>query len=215
MIILSKKNICFIHIPKTAGTSFTKTFLFPYLEPQYGGERPIAGLETPKRYYHYPYKESQSVRTIGPRVVHVSYQTLLDYLPKNSIEKQIIEQCTKVAIVRHPLDRLISAWKMYGYRHFNTPQDFLLNDDKFLPFSQYSYIKGANPLFLIKYENLEEDSKRFCNKFNFKYKPLRKDNVTKDRPEVGRDLNLEEINYFKKFILNNCKEDLDNFNYKL
>ena len=77
----------------------------------------------------------------------------------------------------------------------------------FLP--QHKYL--INNTEVIKFENLNEDFKNFCLKYNLKKMELPKINISNNQNKITiKDLNNESINLINKFY----SKDFELFNYK-
>lgn len=88
----NQMNILFIHIPKTGGTSVEKYLSAKYKIP----------LNSKALYTCYP---NNIYKNINSSLQHISYNTILKYKKKFSIDEKNIKIFT---IVRNPYTRIIS-----------------------------------------------------------------------------------------------------------
>ncbi len=162
MPIFHKNKLCFIHIPKTAGTS-----IFEYLkvnEP--------AGTEL-----LHTYNGIRNIKT-GKTPQHFTYLELCEEI-KNLNEYNIF------TVVRNPYTRIVSQY-FWGqkylkhiYKKFLTFDDFInqsfqIPSKKRIPLfdghlePQINYIKECNKINIFYYEQLEVLNMWLKQNFNFK-----------------------------------------------
>ena len=177
-----KNNFIFIHINKCAGTSILNFF---------------------KR-----------------KKLHLTSSEIIKIVGANSFSK-----CIKFCVVRNPYDRVISHYfhriktnrlrpevdinewihDLYdcgGKRIYKTGKDKMFK-------TQLFWLKNNNKInvdHVLKFENLDEDFKKFCNKCNVKYKKLPHSNSS-NRFNVR--LNKHSIDLINLTF----HEDFQNFNY--
>lgn len=203
VIVVSKKQFIFIHIPKTAGTAFSETYLDPLLESEF---QTVSRDELPDEYGNWRHWQGS---------MHPTYE---EFMACSGGYAELFETLTKVVIVRHPVARLKSAWYMYGHRDHDTPVDFVKNYKGHWsgPLLQYSYIEGASPLVVLKQENLENDCKKFCQQFDIPYQPLRKINARDQRdPQLnGPPITDQEEIEFAHVVREKYHKDFEFFGYE-
>jgi hypothetical protein len=147
--------------------------------------------------------------------------------PTYLVNKKKWETYFSILAVRHPIDRLISA---YNYHTKPSYQGYFLSKYPELhsfTFEQYFNVFSKEPNtimpqveytrhlmsskkvdFIIRYENLQEDVDRLCDTLNMEKYPL---------PHLNKSPK-KQIDYFeneslKERVLNYYKEDFEYFNY--
>lgn len=195
MFVQNDPSIVFIHIPKTGGSSIHDT-----LKALYG---------------------KSNVKFDG------CHHTLSELLDKYSECKEYI----KFSVVRNPWDKMVSqfeyskkvrdqsvlkvdndnfqTWlkRLYKYKYDNNivkyfcgnSTDWLLNSDGDIDMDA-----------ILRFENLNEHFKIFCEKYNLKYLQLPYKNVSPNRKPYQEYYDDET----KSLVMKHFKKDINLFNYK-
>ena len=223
-MILTKKNLLFVHIEKTGGNSLSQ-LMKKYSDDQI--------------FKHSGHSDGYETFEIKGEFTRNKHQDLENY-------KQLLgdnfDKFKFFTITRNPLDRLISAYYMRDrslhpnffirkINHFTKKRlnFFLFNHtyyrnirpsfsyDKFLDFiknfknqTDYFLIKNKfiYPDFIIRFENYKEDVENFCKKFKIEYENI---HVNKSDKKKFSD---SEMKYLEKLVLStHHKKDYETFNY--
>lgn len=169
MPISIKHNLCFIHVPKTAGTTVQKSL----------------GLNVDDAFYK--------------RGKYKDYGVCPQHLTLTELSKEIdLSNFTIFSVVRNPFDRIVSEFEYHkecamtrDYHHLTFPE-FVDTCLKIEPLKrkyifdghlelQTDYICGEHPVKIFKYENLQEcfdwlrEITREDLKFGHERKSIRKD----------------------------------------
>ena len=173
MILCEENNLCFVHIPKTAGSSVTSVL---------------------KNYTKRIQKPTDNEWHIG--LMHDTYKESIEVLKSNNEEDllKMVESVDFFTIVRHPLDRFISFFcKIYGtdidnfyeYKFNDAINDYLMNK------LQLEYIIGIkeSKIKICKFENLNEELNQVFVSHN----------INVDIPKENQG-DPNAINYFKENV---------------
>ncbi len=190
-MICKKRKFIFIDITKTAGSSIRKA---------------LSGSPRPKRHH--------SIRNIFES--HKFCSTLT---------KDQIENYYKFTIVRNPYDRIVSFWRymrvIKNKLHNISFEDFLLKiEDGEFSRRELCYTPMINWVidnndkiavdFIGRFESLDKDFRKICEKINVKYRPLEKICSSGDREPCWAYYNERT----KNIVDNMYKKDFEIFNYK-
>lgn len=169
MPIFHEHKLIFIHIPKNAGTSICKLFGLNNFDNQQVDLNSLFGQYQ------------------GTQLQHLKYNQLSQYL-----SPEIMSTYKYLAIIRSPIDRLVSEyqwlkshhfWSQHLIKHLNSLREFLEYLEQLIDsgkikncfihwHSQQSFIKGldqTNPnVFIIRFEHLQEDLDRFLKSTKIK-----------------------------------------------
>lgn len=200
MAYYKNKNLLFIHIPKTGGTSITKAIY------------DLSILSTIHRSsFDSPYNK------ISPH--HQFYTTLYQYRNKLNIN---FDNIKIFSVVRNPYDRIISdlLWHQLIKHDFTDKQVYDVIKNNYLNRNdldnhnqpQYKFITDENSILIknikiFKTEKLNESNDEL-NKFLGFDINIKKTRVNKD---YSRYLNKDCISLINEFY----KKDFELFNYKL
>lgn len=205
--MLVNENILFIHIPKNAGSSIEK-----YFETNYGyfeySNKLINSLKkysylTSYSYLYFPF----FINFFKPIIDN--YHPILPKYDK-------YENMKIFTIVRHPQDRIVSFYIYFGFNNYLSFYKFLIlitmSDDylsNFIKRNQVEYI-NLEKVDILKYENIEEDWKSLCKKYEIDYVKL---------DVVNKSNCVDKNQYFDdkciKLIYDLYKTDFDILKYKI
>ena len=223
-MIISKKKLIFIHIPKTGGNSFSHLLI------NYSKEK-IIRLRA--------YNDKINTFEIRGKYTYDKHQTLEQY--KKKLRKNF-KKYKIVTIVRDPMQRMLSLYYMqdlntYGnfivrkINHISKKRlGFFILSQKFYKYkiptfslakfkkyilsmpNQKSYLminnKFTKPHYLIKYENYSDNIIKFCKSININYEPFHVNKGSKKK------FSKNKLNKIKKIILkSHHKEDYKIFGY--
>lgn len=206
-MICSKRNLIYIHIPKTAGTSIEKVLFPEYVYDESPNREIINGWDTSHGWLN-----------------HLTFCEFKKILPNLNISQYSI-----FTTVRNPWDRLVSEflWKsstttlnisftefvscLYTkkYKHI---QSFYKSPIAFLQHikTQSSYLPDGNNIniTIIKFENLKNEFTKFCLNQNL---PV----ITIPKTRTSNHLNYKE--YYNQETISMVEElykvDINKFNY--
>lgn len=201
-MIIHKYKIIFLHIPKTAGFSIEKFFDNNKRNHLIFDSEIVWGLKDGKYTQHFEYKKIKEY-----------YQG-----------KENIDNYFKFTFVRNTWDRLLSA---YSYLNPNPKkEDFceylrkkckalvsgeLGECDHYNSQIRYIYNDGEEFLdFIGKFENIQEDFKKLCEKISVDYKKLPLLNFSSRKKEYKEYYNEETLNLVKEVY----KKEIEYFDYK-
>lgn len=153
---ISKENILYIHIPKTAGQSITK-YLFDCLgelehfdlTKNESSQTSVEGVLSSDN-YNERYMFVKNNGFISPGPISLTHMTLQEFITYGYLDDKKLAKCTVFATVRNPYERLISAcnfrnvapdWRkmvkvvngdknLEVYRHFMTQYEYILKSGK-------------------------------------------------------------------------------------
>jgi len=195
-MICEKYNCIFIHVPKTGGCSIEHV-----LDPN-------VKLDT----------YSMISRVLGNT-------ELVDKHAK--VEKYANSNQFKFAFVRNPWDWLVSYYKWMKLNRDLTTQDFkawVKANPNPLPHSQHSYISvGGNVIvdFVGRFENLQEDFDKVCDKIGIPRKKLPHKNSSKYIKNAEGKWEVERKHYTeyyddetKDIVSERYAKDIEYFGYK-
>lgn len=194
-MISHKKKFIFIHIPGTAGTSIEHA-LEEYQSGKLinqGGGIWRADEETTLMIKEILGKEV----SLNPK--HIAAKDWKKVLGKK------YKDYYKFTVVRNPIDKAVSLYKFNKKLPSHQPK-WVINQSMFITDEKNNIIIDD----IFKFENLEEDWKKLCNKLNIKYKPLpHKNNRNPKKESVDKIFPEKEINY----IQNTLKDDFNLLGY--
>lgn len=153
MIIIEKKKLCFIHIPKTSGSTLTK-ILYEYISKHHR-----------KNYVYFKGNGWQNTHHIDKQ--HNSLNQSLNYLSNYKNYKFI-------TIVRNPYDWIGSVWNNFYKNKYKTLKIYLksrlLNREIYEgKKNQIEFIKNSNNIKIKIFKFEEEPIEKICKDFNIKY----------------------------------------------
>jgi hypothetical protein len=153
---ISKENILYIHIPKTAGQSVTK-YLFDCLgetnhfdlTKNESSATSVEGVLSSEN-YNERYMFVKNNDFISPGPISLTHMTLQEFITHGYMDDKRLSKTTVFATVRNPYERLISAcnfrnvapdWRkmvkvvngdknVEVYRHFMTQYEYILKSKK-------------------------------------------------------------------------------------
>lgn len=213
-------NITFIHIPKNAGTSIEYIgynngykwgkYFFYDIYLAYLLDKIIIYYKTN---YH-SYFLLQILNLLN---------TLFDAKHHNpyfyKTNKRLLQNKVSFMVIRNPYTKMISNYKFLNHDK-NEINEFIKKNIEnlnknikkknmyyFVP--QHEFL--MNNTEVLKFENLNEDFKNFCLKYDLKKMVLPKINISNNKYKITiKDLNNESINLINEFY----SKDFELFNYK-
>lgn len=202
------KNFIFIHITKTAGSSFNDFFKKHLGEHDYL----FNGSVNHEVNYFVGFAQNQAMEHLN---IHQFYKIL---------GKEKFNQCFKFSFIRNPFDRLVSTYHWNKINPFVSKdyqnyfkqcsfEQYVLEDKVQFPSPQHYWICDKNKKLLVnyigRYENLIEDFKKICQQFSLPFDSL--PHTYKTEREAYQD-------YYTPAIINKVqqfyKDDLELFDYK-
>jgi sulfotransferase famil protein len=196
-VISTSKNFLFIHIPKTAGNSI-QIALAPYADdvvvPRIAPSRHVKDIS-----------DAQGLLVYNKDLGVSKHPPLRKYKRKLGDRFQSFFVFT---VIRNPFDRAISA---LAFRKGNLKEKPTMED--FIPQKPQSFFvtiddKVAVENF-IRFENLQEDFDRICEKVGIPIQTLPHKNAS-DRGHYS-DYYTDET---RRFIAEKYAQDLENFGYR-
>lgn len=192
--MISHKFKCiFIHVPKVAGQSI-ETFFLDQHKLSWDTREPLL------------LRFNDNGKVGPPRLAHLKVH---EYLEFQYVSKEMFQNYFKFAFIRNPWSRAVSFYKYSDYDKFISFDSFV---EKELPFllktkrwfygQQYDFLYHNNKLmvdFIGRYENLQSDFSKVCEKLNLKNKSL---------PHVNNSENREPLQILRaayRKIKNNPK----------
>lgn len=168
-MISHKHKAIFVHVPKTAGSSMRMYF----------GKRGFGPVE-----YHAPDGSNDDIT--GVYVNGTAWRIKRNLL-------NVWDDYFKFAFVRNPWDRMVSCWKNRAGRY--TEFESFLKDYPY-PKHNHNLIWHTIPQidhindehqnnmmnFVGRFENLNEDLEKICQRINLKYSPLPHINKSSHKP---------------------------------
>ena len=176
--ICKKYKICYIHIPKCGGTSIENFFF----KRDYQSEH----LKIEKYYIYYNYFIFSIVRNPYTRII-----SIYNYYLHGGDQT---EKYKKYNIKNISLNNFLDIYNSINLPHLRTQFSFLKNSDKI------NYIG--------KFENLNNDIEKICEKINYNYKLLPHLRRTKYNNYIITPKFINKVNLIYKI-------DFDNYNYKM
>ena len=209
-ILISKKNkFIFFHLPKNAGSAVSD--FLNKKENYYKSKKIISKIlkkfSRRDNFFFDPYQNK----------IHLFRSHVpINYI-ENIISPTIFNGYFKFAVVRNPFSRFVSRYNYTKLVTKNKNLDFtkfLINhlNEKLITDQQYKFLLkkdgtiGVNKI--LKFENLNNDLNEISDKINTNLNNFKKINAS-TFDDYKKYYNDETINLVK----NNCKEDLEHFNY--
>lgn len=214
-MILRNKKVIFFHIPRTAGSSI-ESALFggeaKWQEMRKQTHKKWGGKCNKKCAFGYDPENNWAAQHVTPREI-TSYISPADY-----------KEYFKFTIVRNPWDRLVSTYIHNRFKKIPFKKFIELTKNVIIkglykpgvskdarhvhlaPQTDYTHPESASPLdFIGKFENLNKDFKKICDKINLNVKLIHinksnhkkyKDYYTSETAEIVASLYKKEIDYF-------------------
>jgi hypothetical protein len=204
-MIIARHNSIFFHVPKTAGYSIEE-YLVPGLRDWRIFDSSIMfGVDK------------------GIMTQHLTYEEMLEYRSKD-----FLDSCFKFAFFRNPWDRFCSAYFYAEQSHIKQCGSFdnfvVKTCDRVRSYSKtngWHFAKQTDWIFkedgslaldfIGRYETLNEDFKKVCEKINIKYIPLERTNKSKNSSINYRDMYNDTT---KNLIAEAYSKEISYFDYK-
>lgn len=188
-MILHEYKLIYSHIPKTGGQSIELFFL--------------EQLGKTWKDRDYVYKNGNKERKL------VAHYTIEDYKKHPELSKEQYNSYFKFTLVRNPYDRFLSMYvylnklerKNTSLENFINTFDKRLKDMNYFTRPQSEFTKGAD--YIGKYENINDDFKKLCNRVGVKGVLPYRNKALVDKPSLSKAQ--------KKVIENIYKEDFELF----
>lgn len=193
MIIFDKQKLVFIAIPKTASTAIHHAYNAKSAEPD------DYHMTIPRFLIRYPEKKDYTffafVRNPWDRLVSLFHD--FKYNRKCQYSEQV-----KVA------EPLMSEYKTFNDFVMDFPRSKWNTDIHFKPQTEFISLRN-NSVEIGRFENLEEDYNKICDKYGLEKKTL---------PVVRKSCRSNYKNYYtphtQSFIAQYLKSDIERFNYE-
>lgn len=202
-MIIVKDKFCYIHIPKTSGSSLT-SILSPYIAKEHRKSKTR--------------KEGMGWQDTW----HIDHQH--SFLNKHNITN--INGLDVITIIRNPYSRIISFFNNFNRGKFSTFKEFLLTDSP----SMCAYDKSLHQLPIIKndfgievkwYKQEENAHYNICKDYGLKYIETELvvgagDAIEKEKSIPYHRKNYSEYydNESREIVAKKYAKDIEYFNYK-
>jgi hypothetical protein len=197
-----ENNFLFIHVPKTGGNAIQR-ILLPFSDDQIALLNPLHdGIER--------------FEIRSPSLDIHKHSSLADY--HKQLDGAVFKKLTKVACIRNPWDRCVSyffsphrgevTWSLEAFEEFI--------ESSILPYAHYLALSDndpdpfANLDFLIRFENLQEDFSRLCEKLRIGEHNLKRVNASSR--EDYRSYYKSETT--KALVAKKFAAEIEHFNYR-
>ena len=170
----------FIHIPKAAGVSISKTLFGNYA----GGHTPIEwymkkyGLATVKKYFTFTF-----VRNPWSRL-HSAYHFLQSGGITNADKDFYKDNLQHIPSFESFIMDWLNTEQLNAYWHFIPQYEFVTTKE-----NRDLVIMD----FVGRYENIEKDFTYTCNRLKIKNRPLLKENISKNNPGTYKNVYTTEM----------------------
>jgi len=166
-VLSRKKNFIFVNIPKVAGTSIART-----LKVKFGNIKDDSEFVSLVNNLPFDPDDDKKFDPQGPHL------RALDYVKYDYINQAEFDEYFKFAFVRNPWDRIVSEYKYRGHYNKYSLKEFLFHhmprrcwsDEYCHIIPQYDFLYDSNGKLLVdfvgKFENLQEDYDKVCEKLN-------------------------------------------------
>ena len=158
----------FVHIPRTGGSSFRKAL---------GVKEPTE--DTPAQDLNGDFTLQPLTEKDLPTFVQLHHLCMKHIQMLGVLDHSLIAESLKVAFVRNPWDKVLSAYSHYYQRHSLDFEDFIVKLEKIVSFVNENFVFDLENVFYKEYSNLmisvlsEETRERKLN-------PWRKDAIWLD-----------------------------------
>jgi hypothetical protein len=154
----------FVHIPKTAGQSIEQFFM------------DLLGLDWKEDRDKLLLRQNDNPALGTEKLAHLSAS---EYVNCGHMTEQEFSSFFKFSFVRNPWSRILSEYRYRNYFHHHSFKDFVINkmpapgfDDKYrhvMPQYEMLYDRDGKLLvdFVGRFENLQQDFDRVCEKLGF------------------------------------------------
>jgi hypothetical protein len=196
--MISHEHKCiFIHIPKAAGQSVEHYFL-KKLGLDWNSRSPLL------------LRKNNEPNAGPPTLAHMQ---AIEYVRYHYISRQLFDEYFKFSFVRNPWSRLVSTYKFLGFHSiisFKTFIDYqlpvLMKGKNWFVSPQYEYLYHNDVLmvdFVGKFEFLQEDFKKVCERLGFNDNVLPHVNKSKEEHWKGTKALIKNPNLIRKISFKN------------
>jgi hypothetical protein len=193
-MIIVKSKFCFVHIPKTSGSSFTK-IISKHIQPNKPTLKRGRGWQG-------------TWHSLGGQ------HAAINSLTKNQIDD--IKDLDIITRARNPYSRILSMYFNFGLKkHFNNFNNFILhiynNRPRGVPYtSQMHYLQNVYDLNIKKYKFESDPHLNICMDYDIEHK---------EAHELNRSYDKSLKNHFNKksiLMINEIyKQDFDHLDYEM
>ena len=207
---LFAKNLIFVWIPKTAGTS-----IFNYFYTNYGMKKILS-------------KEEAQFTNIKRGMVTFGHMSVFDLLNCNFLNQKYFDSAIKFCVIRNPYDRFISLYYYFkregrinsSLSKFDfitlimeqTPKIGLFNFEGISQANlQVDWMRNISFDSILRFESINEDFTHFLESHNFILTDLSILNSTPSRQVFEKELDSQTIDLINEFY----EKDFIELNYSM
>ena len=139
----SQHKCLFIHIPRNAGASFTNSLAIS--DPT---------NDTPAQDLNGDFNIEPLTQTDLPINIKLQHLCMKQIQMLGILDHSLIAESLKVAFVRNPWDKVLSAYSYYYYQHSVDFEDFIVRLEKLVSFVNENFVFDLENIFYKEYSNL-------------------------------------------------------------